>query len=321
MTYSKIIGTGSYLPKKILTNADLEKMVDTTDEWIVERSGIKSRHILADDETSASMGTVAAKRALEAAQTSVNEVDLILSASCSPDRIFPSTACLLQDALDIKNPIPAFDIVAACAGFIYGLSIADQYIRSGQMKTVLVVGTEAMSRIIDWKDRGVCVLFGDGAGAVVLQASEQPGIHSTHLHAQGQYKDLLYLPNDLAAPSLKTDSPYVQMEGHDVFKLAVKTMGDIVSETLSKNNIDKSDIDWLVPHQANLRIIKAIAKKLSLSMDRVIMTIDKHGNTSSASIPLALDEAISEGKIKRGDKLLLEAFGGGMAWGSALVTY
>lgn len=321
MSHARIVGTGSYLPEKILTNKDLESFIDTSDEWILDRTGIKRRHIVAEDETAATMGVAAAKNALDAAKLKADEIDLIIVATCTPDKFFPSTACLIQQQLGIANAIPAFDISAACAGFVYALSVAEQFVKSGTIKNALVIGSEAMSRIIDWQDRGTCILFGDGAGAVVLQASEQPGIISSHIHAQGKHKDLLFLPNDIAAPSLQNDSPYLQMRGHEVFKIAVQSLDEIVDETITFNHLEKDDIDWLVPHQANLRIIKATAKRLGLAMEKVILTVAEHGNTSSASIPLALDTAVRDGRIQPGHTILMEGFGGGMAWGSVLVKY
>lgn len=315
MKYAKIAGTGSYLPEKILTNAELEKIVDTTDEWIVERTGIKQRHIANDEETSSYMAYHAALKALEAANVSAESIGLIIVATSTPDKIFPSTACLVQQRLGIHG-CAAFDVSAACAGFSYALSVADQFIRSGNADYALVIGSETMSRIIDWTDRSTCVIFADGAGAVLLQASDKPGIQSTHLHADGQYQDLLYTPN-----GLRLERPYLKMAGREVFRVAVTHLEEIVHETLAANQIEKSAIDWLVPHQANIRIISAIATKLDMSMDRVVVTLDKQGNTSAASVPLALDYAIRDGRIQRGDTILLESFGGGFAWGSALVRY
>lgn len=318
MTYSKIIGTGSYLPKQVLTNYDLEKMVDTTHEWIVERTGIKQRHIVCDDENAVTLAEKAGRTALEAAGLTPKDVDMIIVTSTTPHMVFPSTACLLQERFGIAG-CPAFDLNAtACAGFMYGLSIADQYIRTNTIKTALVIGSEIMSRILDWNDRSTCVLFGDGAGAILLGASDVPGILSTHLHADGTHKDVLYLPlGNSKAPNFET----VKMTGNKLFKLAVNILGDLFDKTLAANNVQKSDIDWLIPHQANMRIIEAMAKKLNLSMDQVAITLDKQANTSSASIPLALDKAIRDGRIKRGQLLLMEGFGGGLAWGSALIRY
>jgi len=322
MSYARIKGTGGFLPAKVLTNADLEKMVDTSDAWIYGRTGIRERHVVSEGESTCDLAEQASRRAIEAAGISKDDIDLIILATTTPDRIFPSTACLLQDRLDIHG-CPAFDVQAVCTGFVYALSIADMFIRTGSAKMALVIGAEALSRVIDWNDRGTCVLFGDGAGAVVLEASDVPGIRSTHLHADGRYKDLLTVPAGvgLGFDTIKDGVAYVHMEGNEVFRFAVNTLGSIVDETLAANGMEKSDIDWLVPHQANIRIIKATAKKLGMSMERVITTVDRHGNTSAASIPLALDEGVRSGKIQRGERLLLEAFGGGFTWGSALVEY
>jgi 3-oxoacyl-[acyl-carrier-protein] synthase-3 len=322
MIYSRIIGTGSYLPARVLTNHDLEKMVKTTDEWIVERTGIRERHIAAEGETSASMGEVAARRAIEAAGIGNKDIDLIIVATTTADQIFPSTACLLQDRLKIHG-CPAFDVQAVCTGFVYALGIAEKFIRSGTAKYALVVGSETLSRIIDWTDRATCVLFGDGAGAVVLAASKTPGIISTHLHADGKYKDLLSVPAGISQGYDKVinGTAYMRMEGNEVFKVAVNTLGRIVDETLAANHMKKSDIQWLVPHQANHRIISATAKKLGMSMDHVVLTVDRHGNTSAASIPLAFDEAVRDGRIKPGNIVMMEAFGGGFTWGSVLLKY
>ncbi len=322
MKYSRIIGTGGYLPEKVLTNADLEKMVDTTDQWIVERTGIRKRHIAAPGETTCDMSEAAARRAIEAAGIKTSDIDLIVVATTTPDRIFPSTACLLQRRLDIRGPA-AFDLQAACTGFIYALDVADKFIRSGSARNVLVVGAETMSRIVDWTDRGTCVLFGDGAGAVVLGASDTPGILSTHTHSDGIYENLLTIPYGISQgfENIQQGSQYVKMQGNEVFKVAVNTLGRIVDETLAANQLEKSDVDWLVPHQANIRIIEATAKKLKMPMERVVVTVGEHGNTSAASVPLALDVAVRDGRIQRGDMLLLEAFGAGFTWGSALLKY
>lgn len=318
MTYSTILGTGSYLPEKILTNFDLEKMVDTTNEWIIERTGIRQRHVADKSENAVTMAEKAARIAIETAGLKPSDIEMIIVSSTTPHLVFPSTACLLQHDLGISH-CPAFDLNAtACAGFMYGLSIADQYIRNGTIKNALIIGSEVMSRVIDWNDRATCVLFGDGAGAIVLGASKEPGILSTHIHADGTYKDVLYLPLGSAnSPNVET----VKMSGNQLFKLAVNTLGDIFDETLSANGLDKSAIDWLIPHQANIRIIEAMAKKLNLPMERVAITLGEQGNTSSASIPLALDHAIRNGSVTRGQILMMEAFGGGLAWGSALVRY
>ncbi len=321
-TYARIIGTGGYLPSKVLTNADLEKMVDTSDQWIMERTGIKKRHIAAPAETTCDLAEQAARRAIDAAGIDANSIDLIVVGTTTPDRIFPSTACLLQERLGLHG-CPAFDVQAVCTGFIYALTMADKFIRTGASKRALVVGAETLSRITDWTDRATCVLFGDGAGAVILEAGDAPGILSTHLHADGQYKDLLTVPAGVSQgyDKVRSGTAFMTMEGNEVFKVAVNTLGDIVDETLSSNQLEKSDIDWLVPHQANIRIIAATAKKLKLPMERVVVTVEEHGNTSAASVPLALDVAVRDGRIKRGDTLLLEAFGGGFTWGSALVRY
>jgi 3-oxoacyl-[acyl-carrier-protein] synthase-3 len=317
MKYARIAGTGGYLPEKVLTNAQLEQMVETSDQWILERTGISKRHIMADHETTSTMAEHAARQALEVANINPENVEMIIVATATPDRTFPSTACILQNRLGAFG-CPAFDMGAACAGFIYGLSVADQFIKNGVVKNALVIGAESLSRIVDWTDRSTCVLFGDGAGAVVLEASDKPGILSTHIHANGFYNTLLYSANHIG--ELK-EPPYIKMQGNEVFKIAVKTLGDIVDETLAYNNITKADIDWLIPHQANLRIITATAKKLNLPMERVILTVQDQGNTSAASIPLALNHAVRDGRIKEGETLLLEAFGAGLTWGSALVKY
>lgn len=321
MIYSRITGTGGYLPEKVLTNHDLESMVDTTDQWITERTGIKKRHIVADNESTCDLAEPAARQAMEAAGVVADDIDLIVFATTTPDRVFPSSACLLQQRLGIHGST-AFDVQAVCTGFIYALGVADKFIRSGSHRCALVIGAETMSRIMDWTDRGTCVLFGDGAGAVVLSASDEPGILSTHLHADGQYKDLLSTTGGIAQANENSSDPiYLTMQGNEVFKMAVNTLGRIVDETLAANNLEKSDVDWLVPHQANIRIINATAKKLKMNMDHVVVTVAEHGNTSAASVPLALNVAVRDGRIKRGDTLLLEAFGGGFTWGSALLKY
>ena len=317
MSHARIIGTGGYLPEYVLSNEELETRVETTSAWILERTGIRERHIAAEGELTSDLAFKAAERAIEAAGIGVEEIGLIVVATTTPDRVFPSTACKLQTKLGIVNGCPAFDVQAVCSGFVYAVSVADQFIRSGQVKTALVVGAETLSRITDWNDRGNCILWGDGAGAVVLQASERPGIINTHIHADGRYEDLLYVDGGV---SMKTEGAcYMRMAGNAVFKMAVKTLDAIVDETLAANGLAKSDIDWLVPHQANIRIIQATAKKLGMSMDNVVVTVDRHGNTSAASVPLALDTAVREGKIKPGQLVLMEAFGGGFTWGSVLV--
>lgn len=319
--YTRIMATGSYLPDKVLTNFDLEKIVDTSDQWIMERTGIKQRHIAADNQSTCDLAEFAAKNAIESAQIDPRSIDLIIVATTTPDRVFPSTACLLQQRLDIHG-CPAFDVQAVCTGFIYALDIADKYIKTGAAKRVLVVGAEILSRIIDWTDRGTCVLFADGAGAVVLEASEEPGILSTHIHADGSFSEMLTTNGGISEVNPDgLDAVHIEMKGNEVFKVAVNTLGRIVDETLEANNMEKSDIDWLVPHQANIRIINATAKKLKISTDHVVTTVQTHGNTSAASVPLALDTAVRDGRIKRGETLLLEAFGGGFTWGSALLKY
>jgi len=322
MTYSRILGTGSYLPEKVLTNADLEKMVDTTDQWIVERTGIRERRIAADNETTCDLAEKASRQAIAAAGLNPGDIDLIVVGTTTPDRVFPSTACLLQDRLGIHG-CAAFDVQAVCTGFVYALAIADKFIRTGAAKNALVVGAETLSRIIDWTDRSTCVLFGDGAGAVVIGQSDEPGIVSTHLHADGQYKDLLTVPAGISQgyDRVRNSEAHLNMEGSEVFKVAVNTLGRIVDETLEANQLKKSDIQWLVPHQANIRIIAATAKKLGMSMDHVVLTVERHGNTSAASIPLAFDEAVRSGRIKRGETVLMEAFGGGFTWGSVLLKF
>lgn len=318
MRNSKILGTGSSLPEKIVTNFDFEKTIETTNQWIIERTGIEQRHIANESETATKLGASAALKALEAAGLTVSDIDMLIVATATPDKVFPSTACLIQEELGIPA-LAAFDITAACGGFIYGLSIADQFIKTGHKQRVLIIGVEVLSRLADWTDRGTCILFADGAGAVILGPTEEQGILSTHIYADGRYKDLLYCDNPLATP--ESENKYIRMRGNEVFKIAVKTLSNIVDEALKHNHIDKSEIDWLVPHQANIRIIQATAKKLGMSMDQVVLTVAKHGNTSSASVPLALDEGIRDGRIKRGQLILLEAFGGGFTWGSALIRY
>ena len=321
MTYSKIAGTGSYLPKKILSNADLEKMIDTTDEWIFSRTGIRERHIAAKGEHTSDLALEAAKNAIASAGIDASNIDLIIIATTTPDKIFPSVATMVQRKLGIAG-CPAFDIQAVCSGFVYALATADNFIKAGSTKCALVIGAETFSRITDYTDRGNCILWGDGAGAVILCACQstendkKQGIISTHLHADGNYEKMLHVPR-------KHDGTpdTVHMEGNAVFKMAVNTLDQIVDETLTANNMQKSDIDWLVPHQANIRILQATAKKLDMPMDKVVVTVDKHGNTSAASIPLALDVAVRDGRIKRGDVILMEAFGGGFTWGSALIKY
>ncbi len=314
MIYARIAGTGSYLPEKIVTNRDLEKTVETTDEWIRERTGIKKRHVAADGEMSSDMGLAAARRAMEMAGIDASEIDLIVVATTTPDKVFPSNACIIQRKLDIHG-CPAFDIQAVCSGFIYALDVANRMIQTGGSTSSIVICCETLSLITNWNDRDTAVLFGDGAGAVLLQASGAPGIISTHIHADGKFEDLLEVPR--GAPG----EDFIRMNGNAVFRKAVATLGSIARETLADNSIDKSELDWLVPHQANLRIIAAAAKKLDMPMERVVVTVDEHANTSAASVPLALDTAVRDGRIKRGQLLLFEAFGAGFTWGSALVHY
>jgi 3-oxoacyl-[acyl-carrier-protein] synthase-3 len=315
--YARISGTGSYLPAKVLTNRDLERAVDTTDEWIHSRTGIRQRHIAADDEKTSDLALHASRRALEAAGIGPGDVDLIVLATTTPDMVFPGTACILQSKLGARG-CPAFDVQAVCSGFVYALATADQFMRSGAYRNALVVGAEIYSRILDWKDRGTCVLFGDGAGAVVLQRVAQPGILSSRLHADGSQAGLLCVPGTVAGGQV-TGRPLLTMDGQAVFKFAVKVLHELVEETLAESRLGMSDIDWLVPHQANIRIIQATAKKLGLGMEKVIVTVDRHANTSAASIPLALDEAVRDGRIRPGQHVLMEAVGGGFTWGAALV--
>jgi 3-oxoacyl-[acyl-carrier-protein] synthase III len=319
LTYSRILGTGSYLPARILTNADLEKLVETNDQWIVERTGIRERHIAAEGEFTSDLATQAARAALDVAGLAPDDIDLLLVATTTPDLVFPSTACIVQSKLGMTNGKPAFDLQAVCSGFVYALSVADQFIKTGAAKHVLVIGAETLSRITDWNDRGNCILWGDGAGAVVLGASSEPGIIATHIHADGRHKELL---RTTTGPSTGLHEPaLMRMEGNAVFKMAVNTLDRIVDETLEANGLSKSDIDWLVPHQANIRIISATARKLGMSMDNVVTTVAGHGNTSAASVPLAFDVAVRDGRIQRGQTVLMEAFGGGFTWGSALLKY
>ena len=322
MTYARITGTGGYLPENAMTNHDIEKIVDTSDQWIRERTGIEQRHIAAEGQTTVDLAEIASRRAIEAAGIEAQDIDLIIFATSTPDKIFPSSACILQARLDIHGS-PAFDIQAVCTGFVYALAIAEKFIKTGSSKKALVVGAEVFSRILNWKDRTTCVLFGDGAGAVILEASEETGILSTHIHADGQYENLLLVPHGIGDgyDKVKAGEAFVEMKGNEVFKMAVNTLGRIVDETLAANNMMKSDIDWLVPHQANIRIISATAKKLKMPMDQVVVTVNTHGNTSAASVPLALDVAVRDGRIKPNELLLLEAFGGGFTWGAILIRF
>ncbi|MGA8204009.1 MAG: beta-ketoacyl-ACP synthase III [Woeseiaceae bacterium] len=322
MTYARITGTGSYLPEKVLTNHDLEQMMDTSDAWIRERTGICRRHIAADGETCSDMSMAAASAAIEMAGIEPTDIDLIIVATVTPDQVFPSTACIIQRRLGIHG-CPAFDIQAACSGFVYALDLANRLIATGGAKTALVIGSEILSRITDWQDRATAVLFGDGAGAAILQPGDEPGILATYMHSDGQYADLLHVPQGIGSgyDALRAGEAFIQMNGNAVFRRAVATLDSIARETLADNGIGKHEIDWLVPHQANLRIIAAAAKKLDLPMERVVVTVDEQANTSSASIPLALDTAVRDGRIQRGQLLLFEAFGAGFTWGSALVRF
>ena len=323
MIYSRIEGTGRYLPERILTNKDLEKIVDTTDEWIRTRTGVEQRHVAAEDEKTSDLCLAAAKNAMEAAGITADEIDLIVVGTTTPDLIFPNVATIVQERLGIHG-CPAFSIEAACTGFIYALAVTDKFIRTGATKCALVIGAEVITKLVDWSDRSTCVLFGDGAGAVIVKPSEEEGIISTHLGADGQYRDLLYYPVGVSSNLEKAgivEEARILMKGNEVFKVAVKTLGNVATEALEANGIDKSELDWLIPHQANLRIIQATAKRLDLPMDKVIQTVQIHGNTSAASVPLALDVAVRDGRIKRGQLLLLEGFGGGFTWGSILLRY
>jgi len=322
--YSRIAGTGSALPKRMVSNDELARQVDTSDEWIATRTGIRQRYVAGEGETTVSLARDAAIKAMQAANVGVDDIDMVVLGTTTPNLIFPSSACLLQAELGIDNGCPAFDVNAACSGFIYAMSVADKFIRTGDAKTVLVVGSETLTRMVDWSDRSTCVLFGDGAGAAVLKADAQTGILSTHLHADGRKKELLWNPVGVSEgfkPGEDNAGVRVLMTGNDVFKHAVKALDAVVEETLEANGLDRHDIDWLIPHQANLRIIEATAKRLDMPMERVVVTVDQHGNTSSGSVPLALDAAVRSGKVQRGQLLLLEAFGGGFTWGSVLLRY
>ncbi len=318
--YSRIIGTGKYLPERVLTNFDLEKMVDTSDEWIRTRTGIERRHIAADEQATSDLAYHAARAALEDAGLGPADIDLVIVGTTTPDLIFPNVACLLQEKLGIRG-CPAFSVEAACSGFLYGFVVADQFLRNGQARRALVIGAETMSRIIDWTDRETCVLFGDGAGAVILEASDEPGIIYSTLGADGRYRELLYASSGVATRHRAGDVAALRMRGNEVFKVAVKTLENLVDDVLEKNHLEKGQIDWLIPHQANIRIITATAKRLHMPMERVVLTVKEHGNTSAASVPMALDTAIRDGRVKRGDLLLLEAFGGGFTWGASLVRF
>jgi 3-oxoacyl-[acyl-carrier-protein] synthase III len=323
--FSRIAGTGSYLPERVVSNSDLEKIMDTTDEWIRTRTGIERRHIAAPEQTTTDLAEHASRRAIEAAGITPSDIDFIVVGTTTPDLVFPNCGVLLQAKLGARRGCPAFSVETACSGFIYALSIADKFIRTGEVKRALVVGAETLSRITDYNDRGTAVLFADGAGAVVLEPSNEPGLLSTHLHADGEYRDLLRsvggVSKGLTNPETGAVDIAIRMSGNEVFKVAVTKLGAAVDEALEANKLAKPDIDWLIPHQANIRIIQAMAKRLDLSMERVILTVQDHGNTSAASVPLALDVGVRDGRIKRGDLLLLEAFGGGFTWGSALVRF
>ena len=319
MTHSRIAGTGSYLPEKILTNSDLERMVDTSDEWIRTRSGIRSRHVAAEGQLASDLALPAAQRALQAANVAPAEIDLIIVATTTPDMIFPGTATILQSKLGIAG-CPAFDVQAVCSGFVYALTVADMFIRTGQAKRALVVGAEVYSRILDWNDRGTCVLFGDGAGAVVLAASDTPGILATKLHADGSHREMLCVPGSVHGGKV-WGTPFVHMDGGSVFKFAVKVFEEVAREVLAAAGKEVSDVDWFIPHQANIRIMEATAKKLGLPASKLVATVDHHGNTSAASIPLALDEAVRDGRIQPGQTLLLEGVGGGFTWGAVLLRW
>ena len=318
--YSRIIGTGSYLPEQILTNHELENMVDTSDEWIRTRTGITQRHIAREDQVASDLALYACQNAMQAAQVTSKDIDLIIVATTTPDMIFPSTACILQDKLGIENCCPAFDVQAVCSGFVYALATADMFVSSGKSRNALVVGSEIYSKIIDWSDRSTCVLFGDGAGAVVLSQSDQSGILSTHLHANGSHNNILSAPGCVSRGKVQ-GSPYIYMEGNAVFKFAVKVLEEVAREAVTENNLQPDDIDWLIPHQANIRIIQSTAKKLGLPMERIVLTVDKHGNTSAASIPLALDIAVRDGRIQPNQLILLEGVGGGFTWGAVLLRW
>ncbi len=319
MSFSRIVGTGRYLPVKTLTNQELERTIDTSDEWIFSRTGIRERRVAADDEFASDLALQASRRALEAAGVEPADLDLIIVATTTPDVVFPSTACILQSKLG-AGPCPAFDVQAVCSGFVYGLATADLFVRAGRCRQALVVGAEVYSRILDWTDRGTCVLFGDGAGAVVIRASDEAGILSTHLHADGRYHDILSVPGHVSGGQVR-GRPFVSMDGAAVFKFAVKVLYEVAQEALKENGLQVSDLDWLIPHQANMRIIEATAKRLGLPLERVVITVERHANTSAASIPLALDEAVRDGRIRRGQHVLLEGVGGGFTWGSVLLRY
>ncbi len=319
MTFSRIAGTGCYLPARTLTNQELERTLATSDEWILSRTGIRERRVAADNELASDLALEASRRALASAGIAPADLDLIIVATTTPDMVFPSTACILQSKLG-AGPCPAFDVQAVCSGFVYALATADLFLRAGKCRQALVVGAEVYSHILDWNDRGTCVLFGDGAGAVVIRASDEPGILSTHLHADGKHHDILSVPGHVSGGQVR-GRPFVSMDGTAVFKFAVKVLYEVAQEALAENGLQVSDIDWLIPHQANIRIIEATAKKLDLPLERVVVTVDRHANTSAASIPLALDEAVRDGRIRRGQHVLLEGVGGGFTWGAVLLRF
>jgi 3-oxoacyl-[acyl-carrier-protein] synthase-3 len=320
MKYSRITGTGRYLPEKVLTNFDLEKIVDTTDEWIRTRTGVERRHCVAPDETTSDMCVEAARVAMESAGAAPADIDMVIIGTTSPDLIFPNVATLVQHRLGIPA-CPAFSLEAACTGFIYALTTADKFIKAGEARRVLVIGAECITKLVDWTDRNTCVLFGDGAGAVILEPSDEPGILASHLGADGQYKELLYYPVGASKNLEKagTDEAGIMMTGKEVFKVAVGTLGDVAERVLEKAGVSQDELDWLVPHQANIRIIQATAKRLGLPMEKVIVTVQDHGNTSAASVPMALDVGVRDGRIEKGQLILMEAFGGGFTWGSVLM--
>ncbi len=322
MTYSRIAGTGRYLPEKVLTNFDLEKIVDTTDEWIRSRTGVERRHCCAPDETTSQMCIEAAKQAMASASVTAADIDMVVIGTTTPDLIFPNIATLVQHELGIPA-CPAIGLEAACTGFIYALSTADKFIKCGEAKRALVIGAECITKLVDWSDRNTCVLFGDGAGAVILEASDEQGIIGCHLGADGQYKELLYYPVGASKNLEKagTDEAAIMMTGKEVFKVAVSTLGNVASQALEAAGVEQDDLDWLIPHQANIRIIQATAKRLNLPMEKVILTVQDHGNTSAASVPLALDVAVRDGRVQRGQLVLMEAFGGGFTWGSVLMRF
>ena len=317
--HARIAGTGSYLPEKVLTNDDLAKLVDTSDEWIAARTGIRERHVAAEGETTSDLAYQASLRALEAAGVEAGELDLIIMGTTTPDLIFPSAACLLQHKLG-ANGCPAFDVHAACSGFIYALTIADKFIRSGAARTALVVGSETLTRMLDWTDRGTCVLFGDGAGAVILEAASEPGILASALHADGSHHTILNVPGSVACGQV-TGDPFLRMDGQAVFRFAVRALSDVALEVIQAASLQVADVDWLIPHQANRRIMQATAKRLGLDDAHVIETVSQHGNTSAASVPLALDLAVRDGRVQRGQRVLLEGVGGGFTWGATLLTF